>query len=351
MSAASDPGGVYTLVRNLLFRLEPERAHDLALAALRHAMPVALARQLHRRAAHAPVNLLGLAFGNRVGLAAGLDKNGDYIAALYALGFGFLELGTVTPHAQKGNPRPRLFRLPQHQALINRMGFNNLGVAHLAARVQHFRQAVPDAVIGINIGKNRDTPLAQADRDYAHCLRRVHRLASYVVVNVSSPNTPGLRDLQQTQALDALLAKLQQVRDELHAAGEERRPLLVKLSPDLNDDDIPELVEVLLSRGIDGVVATNTTAGRAGVADHPLAGQSGGLSGAPLAPLAERVLQGLHAALRGRLPIIAAGGILSAEDAARRMALGADLVQLYSGLIYRGPRLIREVAERLSRAA
>jgi len=348
VSTASDVGGWYAAARKLLFHIDPERAHRIGLTALRCALPTRLARRLHQRNAFRPVPLLGLQFDNRVGLAAGLDKDGDYIAALYGLGFGFLELGTVTPRPQPGNPTPRLFRLPQHEALINRMGFNNQGVEHLVQRLQRFRRAVPHAVVGVNIGKNRDTPLAQAGDDYAYCLRHVYSLASYIAINVSSPNTPGLRDLQQTEALDKLLAQLHDVRLELADAGGESRPLLVKLAPDLADADIPGIVDVLLGRHIDGVIATNTTATRTGVADHPLAAQIGGLSGAPLGERAEHVLQCLQVSLRKRLPVISVGGICSADDAARRVALGADLVQLYSGFIYRGPNLIRQAAQRLA---
>jgi dihydroorotate dehydrogenase len=348
VSGTDGAGGWYAAARNLLFRIEPERAHRIALTTLRCALPVGIARRLHRRNAHQPVQLLGLKFDNRVGLAAGLDKDGDYIAALYALGFGFLELGTVTPRPQAGNPTPRLFRLPQHQALINRMGFNNRGVDHLAGRLERFRRSVPGAVIGVNIGKNRDTPLAQAGDDYAYCLRRVYHLASYIAINISSPNTPGLRELQEAEALDGLLAQLNGVRRELEEARGEVRPLLVKLAPDLADADIPGIVDTLLAHRIDGVIATNTTAARDNVAEDPLAQESGGLSGAPLAGRAEHVLQCLQASLRKRLPVIAVGGICSADDATRRVSLGADLVQLYSGFIYRGPRLIREVADRLA---
>ncbi|MDH3715633.1 MAG: quinone-dependent dihydroorotate dehydrogenase, partial [Gammaproteobacteria bacterium] len=304
MSKATGASGWYAPARNLLFRVDPERAHRIALTALRCALPVGIARRLHRRNAHPPVRLLGLQFDNRVGLAAGLDKDGDYIAALYALGFGFLELGTVTPRPQTGNPMPRLFRLPRYQALINRMGFNNRGVDHLADRLERFRRDIPNAVIGVNIGKNRDTPLAQAGNDYAYCLRRVYHLASYVAINISSPNTPGLRELQETQALDKLLAQLNAERRELEEAHGEARPLLVKIAPDLADADIPGIVETLLAHRIDGVIATNTTATRDGVTDHPLAQESGGLSGAPLAHRAEHVLQCLQASLRRRLPVI-----------------------------------------------
>ncbi len=341
------PGVAFRLARSALFRLPPERAHDLTLAML-GLLPGALAGRA-RSAIAAPRRVMGLEFPNAVGLAAGLDKDGTAIAGLYALGFGFLELGTVTPRPQPGNPRPRLFRLPEAGALINRMGFNNRGVANLVRRVAAFRRHAPDAVLGINIGKNRDTPLEQAADDYLHCLREVYPQASYVTVNLSSPNTPGLRELQQGGALRNLLGALQRERERLSARHGVRRPLVVKLAPDLPDDALADIARALLEHEVDGVIATNTTAGRAGVENHPRAGEAGGLSGAPLAPLARQVLQKLQAELGGRVPLIAAGGLMGPREAAARFAAGAALVQLYTGLIYNGPGLIRAIA-RLSPA-
>ncbi len=339
---------LYDLARRLLFRLDPETAHDLTLGALRLVCRGPIARLMTARAPLAPTRVMGIDFPNPIGLAAGLDKNGDYLDALATLGFGFIEIGTVTPRPQPGNPRPRLFRLPPAQALINRMGFNNKGVDHLVRQV---RRARFRGVLGINIGKNFDTPLNRAADDYVLCLDRVYPYAHYVAVNISSPNTPGLRDLQYGETLNRLLQRLK--AEQRRLAGEQGRyvPLAVKIAPDLGEADIDLIGQALLEQGIDAVIATNTTFSRQGVAGLPQAEEAGGLSGGPLTALATQVVRRLHETLAGRLPIIAVGGILSGADARAKLAAGASLVQLYTGLIYRGPGLVREVAAALRQAA
>lgn len=337
---------MFALMRSLLFLLPPERAHDQALGALDIAAYTRLTHLLPDRV-NDPRDLMGISFPNAVGLSAGLDKDGDHIQGLTALGFGFLELGTVTPKAQPGNPAPRLFRLPEHQALINRLGFNNQGLEHLCRRVTKARPAV-DVPIGINIGKNRTTPVDQALDDYLLALDAVYSLADYVVVNLSSPNTPGLRDLQAAAQLQALIAPLKLRQAELAAASGRYVPLLVKIAPDLADDDITATIDVLLEQGIDGVTATNTTIARAAVASHRHATEAGGLSGAPLRARATEVIARIREQAGPNLPIIGVGGILSAADAVEKMQAGADLVQLYTGFIYRGPKLIRDAAQAIA---
>lgn len=287
---------------------------------------------------------MGLDFPNPVGLAAGLDKNGDYIDALAALGFGFIEVGTVTPRPQPGNPRPRLFRLPEARAIINRMGFNNNGVDYLLARV---RQARYRGVLGINIGKNADTPVERAADDYLIGLRKVYTAASYVTVNISSPNTANLRSLQEGAALTALLGRLKQEQQALAERHQKYVPLAVKIAPDLGAEAVAEMAAVIRESGIDAVIATNTTLAREAVARLPHGGETGGLSGAPLTRRATEVVSELHAVLRDTVPIIAAGGIMDGADALAKLRAGASLVQVYSGLIYRGPALVREVAAAL----
>ena len=337
----------YALLRRALFALEPERAHDLALAALDRIGPAVLARCYARQVAAVPVRALGQAFPNPVGLAAGLDKNADHIDALGALGFGFVEVGTVTPRPQHGNPRPRLFRLPQHEALINRLGFNNRGVDHLVARLEARRYR---GIVGVNIGKNRDTALEDALEDYRHCLDRVHAVADYVTVNVSSPNTPGLRTLQSGDALAALLGGLDERRRSLDAAAGRRVPLLVKIAPDLEPDAIDALAAAALAHGIDGLIATNTTADRSAVAGAPGADEQGGLSGAPLLGSSTAVLRRLRERVGDRVTLVGVGGIVDAAGARAKLDAGADLLQLYTGLIYRGPRVIRDAVEAASGA-
>ncbi len=335
----------YPALRCLLFRLDPEFAHDLSLRALRTTQQCGLSLLLAEPRVIDPVRLLGLEFPNRVGLAAGLDKNGEAIDALAALGFGFIEVGTVTPRAQSGNPRPRLFRLPAAQALINRMGFNNLGIDTFLRNVRRSRREVP---LGLNIGKNASTALEAALDDYTLCLRAVHEHADYITVNVSSPNTPGLRQLQEDQALQDLLGGLAIERDRLAQAQSRRVPMLLKVAPDLHEAQIKTLADSLPRHGIDGVIATNTTLSRHAVEGLAHAEQAGGLSGAPLREASSRVIALLRSQLGAGYPIIGVGGILDARDAVEKRRCGADLVQLYTGLIYRGPRLVRDCAQALA---
>jgi dihydroorotate dehydrogenase len=334
---------MYGLLRPLLFTLDAEQAHHLTLGSLRllrglglprvPAFPEGCARQV-----------MGVQFPTPVGLAAGLDKNGDYIDALAALGFGFLEIGTVTPRPQPGNPRPRLFRVEPAAALINRMGFNNSGVERL---VENVRRAHYRGVLGINIGKNFDTPLERAADDYARCLRAVYPHATYVTVNISSPNTAGLRALQESAALEQLLARIGAERTRLADRHGKRVPIALKIAPDLDEPQIRAIAELVQRHAIDAVIATNTTTARDGVAAFRHGGEAGGLSGAPLTAHAENVTRSLARALAGACPIIGVGGIMSSADARERLAAGAALVQLYTGLIYRGPALIRECTDAL----
>ena len=339
----------YALARPLLFSLDAETAHHLTLRAL----PVLLASGALARAAGPavddPVDVMGLRFRNRIGLAAGLDKNAARIDALGAMGFGFVEVGTVTPRAQPGNPRPRMFRLPQRQALINRLGFNNDGVDAFVDHVRRARWPLGEGhVLGLNIGKNADTPIERAVDDYLACLRKVAPHADYVTINVSSPNTRNLRQLQGGDELDGLLAALVRERDRLAtptASGAARRvPLLLKIAPDLDDAQIEAIAALLVRHGIDGVVATNTTVSRDAVAGLPHAQETGGLSGAPVREASNRVIRALRALLPAGYPIVGVGGILSGEDARAKIDAGATLVQIYTGLIYRGPALVRECA-------
>lgn len=334
----------YPYLRPLLFKLNPETAHGVTLKMLDAAAATGIGALLYPPAPAEPVEVMGLTFNNRVGLAAGMDKNGEHIDALAALGFGFVEIGTVTPRPQPGNPRPRLFRLPEHQAIINRMGFNNLGVDHLLAQV---KQARYRGTLGINIGKNFDTPIEQATEDYLIGFRKVYDAASYVTINISSPNTKNLRQLQQGDELKHLLSALKDEQFKLAEQHLRYVPLVVKIAPDLSDEEIVDIARLLVGFAIDGVIATNTTLDRDAVAGHPLAKEAGGLSGAPVKDKATRVVRGLADELAGRCPIIAAGGILSADDALEKIAAGASLVQLYSGLIYRGPQLIADCVKAL----
>jgi dihydroorotate dehydrogenase len=335
----------YRLARPLLFRLDPERAHELTLDAIARLQDSG-ARNLWARPRIAdPVTAAGLRFPNRIGLAAGLDKNGRCIDGLGAIGFGFVEVGTVTPLAQPGNPRPRIFRLPEHQALINRLGFNNGGLAAFIANVQRStRFRAGGGILGLNIGKNAATAIENAAADYLIGLDGVYPHADYVAVNISSPNTSGLRSLQGDGALAALLARLLARRTVLAHEHGRAVPIFVKIAPDLDDTQIGVIARTLKEAGVDGVIATNTTLAREAVAGHRLGAQVGGLSGAPLRVAAENVVRRLRAELGTGFPIIGVGGVMSGADAVARLAAGADLVQIYTGLIYQGPALVEECA-------
>ncbi|MFW6346509.1 MAG: quinone-dependent dihydroorotate dehydrogenase [Halomonas sp.] len=335
---------MYSLARSLLFRLDAETAHGISLSGLELAERLGLASRLGGGRVADPVEVMGLRFPNRVGLAAGLDKNADHLDALGALGFGFVEVGTVTPRPQAGNPRPRLFRLPEACAIINRMGFNNAGVDHLVEKVRASRY---DGVIGINIGKNLTTPVEQAVDDYLICLRKVHAHAHYVTVNISSPNTPGLRSLQFGEHLDQLLGTLREAGLELDRQAGRRVPLAVKIAPDMDSEEVALVARALADNGIDAVIATNTTVSREAVAGLPHAQEQGGLSGRPVFEASNAVIRELRRHLP-TMPIIGVGGIDSGESAAAKVAAGADLVQLYSGLIYRGPALVGECVRALT---
>lgn len=326
---------MYSVLRPLLFRLDAETAHHVTLRGLTAWTRAAPAAPV----AQHPARVMGLAFPNPVGLAAGLDKNGEYIDALAALGFGFIEIGTVTPRPQPGNPRPRLFRIPRAGAIINRMGFNNDGVERLVANVARARYG---GVLGINIGKNFDTPIEHAADDYLLCLRRVYPYAGYVTVNISSPNTRDLRQLQDATRLDGLLDVLKIAQRELTQRHGRYVPLAVKIAPDLDAAQIAAIAQMLIRHQIDGVIATNTTVMRNGVADLPHGNETGGLSGAPLRDAATAVVRQLGTALDGQIPIVGVGGIARGTDAVEKIAAGASLVQLYTGLVYRGPQLVRE---------
>ena len=338
----------YRLLRPLLFRLDPERAHAIVLALLDSATKLGLTRLLSASLPAVPVQVMGLRFSNPVGLAVGLDKNGDHIDGLATLGFGFIELGTVTPRAQPGNARPRLFRIPEAQALINRLGFNNFGIDRLVRNVGARRWP---GVLGINIGKNFATPIERAAEDYLACMRKAYACADYLAVNISSPNTPNLRRLQETEQLERLLAALKAEQAVLTRSHGRYVPLAVKIAPDLGREQIETIAKLLLAHGMDAAIATNTTVSRVGVEGLPQAQQVGGLSGAPLRERATEVLRRLHGALGGRIPIIGVGGILRPEDAREKLSAGASLVQLYSGLIYQGPRLVADCVRSLAAAA
>jgi len=338
---------LYALARPLLFCLDAESAHNLTLPTLRRAAALGLTGLFAKPAAD-PRTVMGINFANPVGLAAGLDKDGSYIDGLAALGFGFIEVGTVTPRAQPGNPKPRIFRLPAAQAIINRMGFNNGGVDAFVANVQasRFYQS-QQGVLGLNIGKNLDTPIERAAEDYLHCLEKVYPYASYVTVNISSPNTKNLRQLQGASELDALLSQLKDSQQRLADRHKRYVPLTLKIAPDIDAEQIKNIAEALLRHKIDGVIATNTTISRDAVTGLQHGDETGGLSGAPVFELSNRVVRTLKAELGDALPIIGVGGILSGSNAQAKMQAGAALVQLYSGLIYRGPNLIKECADAL----
>ncbi len=340
---------LYPLARRLLFAMDAETAHHVTLASMRAADALGLLGRLtgSTRVADplgSALDLMGLRFPNRVGLAAGLDKAGAAVRAFGKLGFGHVEIGTVTPRPQPGNPKPRLFRLKEHGAIINRMGFNNPGVAGLLANLERSRPGFR-GILGINIGKNSDTPNEKAVDDYLLCLEGVYGAADYVTANLSSPNTKGLRDLQNAETCRELILRLQERRESLKSAhGGKQVPIVIKIAPDLSDEAVAALAGVFGETRIDGVVTTNTTIARDAVAGHPLADEAGGLSGAPLTRKATSVLARLRSELDPAIPVIGSGGVMKAEDAQAKFEAGAALVQVYTGLVYRGPRLVREIA-------
>jgi len=331
---------MYSLFRPLFFILPPEMAHHLTLRTLDICYQLKLTKLFLGKIPHLPCTVMGLDFPNPVGLAAGMDKNGEYIDSLATLGFGFIEVGTVTPRSQPGHLPPRLFRLPAAQALINRMGFNNEGVDQLLDNVKksHF-----NGIVGINLGKNFDTPVEKAVNDYLIGLHKVYTIADYVTVNISSPNTPNLRQLQQGDELDRLLSVLKQAQQQLADQHHKYVPLVVKIAPDLSKTEVTVIAHKLLTYKIDGVIATNTTLSRQGVENLPYAKEQGGLSGAPLRGRATQVVRQLNTILQGQIPIIATGGVMSVADAQEKFQAGARLVQVYTGLIYQGPRLIKDI--------
>ena len=341
---------LYTMMRSALFALDAEDAHNLTIATLARSPVSRLVNLVSPPLPATPVRVMGIDFPNRVGLAAGLDKNGAAIDGLAAIGFGFVEIGTVTPRPQPGNAKPRLFRLAGAEAIINRMGFNNDGVERLLANVAAARFPAQGGVLGINIGKNFDTPIERAVDDYRICLEKVFAAASYVTINISSPNTKNLRDLQRDDALDALLSALKADQQRLTETHGKYTPLALKIAPDLDDTQIEAIAELLRRHRVDGVIATNTTLDRSGVAGLMHADEAGGLSGRPLFEKSTAVVSRLARALQGEVPIIAAGGILSGADARAKIAAGAELVQLYTGLIYRGPCLVTEIGRALAAA-
>ncbi len=338
---------MYGLARPFLFALDAERAHALGLITLEAAYRSGINPLLATTPQPLPTRAFGLTFANPVGLAAGMDKNGAHIDALMALGFGFIEIGTTTPRPQPGNPKPRMYRLAQQQAVINRLGFNNLGVDALVRNVERANRT--RALLGINIGKNKDTANEDAASDYLHCMERIYPLADYITINISSPNTAGLRELQEEQALRRLVGRLREAQERLGAQHGKRVPMLVKIAPDLSDSDIGAAGRVLGDLGVDGVIAGNTTISREGVEGARHADEVGGLSGAPLMARSTAVLRMLRTRLPEHIPLIGVGGILHGADAATKQAAGAALVQTYTGLIYRGPELIGECVDALRR--
>jgi len=335
----------YALAKPLLFRLDPEIAHNLTMAGLRHAHRLGLLKSFLPNVPDLPKTVMGLNFPNPVGLAAGLDKNGEAIDALAAFGFGFIEVGAVTPRPQPGNPKPRLFRLPQAEAIINRMGFNNLGVDHLLANLE---RAAFKGILGVNLGKNFDTPIEKAADDYLILLDKLYGKVSFVTVNISSPNTKNLRALQGGDELDALLAAIKDRQAALADRHGKFMPVAVKIAPDLDAGQIGDMAALFRKHRVDAVIATNTTLSREGMEQLPHGLEAGGLSGRPVREKSTRVISAFHIALAGEVPIIGAGGILRGEDAREKIEAGAELVQFYTGLIYRGPALVKECVEALS---
>lgn len=335
---------IYSLLKPLLFHFDAESTHDLTLKSLQFAEKTGLLACYPSPPASQPRQVMGLTFPNPVGLAAGLDKNGAVIDGMAKLGFGFIEVGTVTPRPQPGNPKPRLFRLPEAQGIINRFGFNNLGVDNLIANVKASRY---QGILGINIGKNFDTPIERAADDYLICMQKVYAHASYITVNISSPNTKNLRDLQSADALSSLLSRLKAEQGKLAQQHGKYVPLALKIAPDLTPEQVQEIADLLIKHQIDAVIATNTTLSRDAVKGLSHAEETGGLSGAPVRDVSTQVIRQLSQALQGQIPIIGVGGILNGADAAEKIAAGASLVQVYSGLIYQGPKLVHDIINKL----
>ena len=332
----------YKIARSLLFRLDAERAHHLTLSGLRMAQRLGIASFMRSNAPQEPVKVMGLSFPNRVGLAAGLDKSDDCIAGFGSMGFGFVEVGTITPLAQDGNPKPRLFRIREHQAIINRMGFNNPGIETALKNIQKSRKGF-DGILGINIGKNKITPNENALDDYVHCFRKSYGHADYIAVNISSPNTSGLRELQTPKFARELLSPLMDEKEKLKEETGKNVPVAVKIDPDMGNDQIKDLSDLFNELQIDAVIATNTTVSRMSISDHRLSNEKGGLSGAPLNERSNEVIAELHAELKDKIPIIGVGGINSKKDAEEKLSAGASLIQIYTGLIYQGPSLIKQL--------
>jgi dihydroorotate dehydrogenase len=330
---------MYRLLRPLLFCLPPETAHYFTLNLLRFANRCKLLKIIYPTLPNQGLKIFGLSFKNRIGIGAGLDKNGDYIDALAALGVGFIEVGAVTPQPQFGNPKPRLFRLTKYHALINRMGFNNKGIDYL---VTNLKRRKTDAIVGVNLGKNKDTPLEHAADDYNYCLTKIFPYADFATINISSPNTPDLRKLQTPQYLQELLVNIKNMRDELQKSFNKKLPLLVKIAPDLAADELRELLTIVAQVGLDGVIATNATFSRAGVTTDPVAQEVGGLSGAPIAEQSFAMLQAIHQQCPN-IPVVSIGGVDSVAEGQRRFQAGAALIQVYTGLIYEGPQLLRKL--------
>ncbi|EIT7144576.1 quinone-dependent dihydroorotate dehydrogenase [Vibrio vulnificus] len=335
---------LYRLARAGFFQLDAEKAHDLAIQNFKRFTGTPIDLLYRQQLPNRPVECMGLTFRNPVGLAAGLDKNGECIEAFDAMGFGFVEVGTVTPRAQSGNDKPRLFRLVGAEGIINRMGFNNLGVDNL---IENVKKAKYSCVLGINIGKNKDTPIEKGAEDYLICMEKVYEYAGYIAVNISSPNTPGLRTLQYGEALDELLVELKRKQAELEEKHGKYVPLALKIAPDLTDDEISQICQSLINNKIDGVIATNTTLDRTMVEGMKHAQEAGGLSGRPLQSRSTEVVRLLRKELQGNIPIIGVGGVDSYVAAKEKMLAGADLVQVYSGFIYHGPGLVRDIVKNL----
>ncbi|WP_100752331.1 quinone-dependent dihydroorotate dehydrogenase [Vibrio salilacus] len=335
---------LYRLARTGFFQLDAEKAHDLAIQNFKRLTGTPLDLLYRQQLPHRPVECMGLTFRNPVGLAAGLDKNGECIEAFDAMGFGFVEVGTVTPRPQSGNDKPRLFRLVEAEGIINRMGFNNLGVDNL---IENVKKAKYSCVLGINIGKNKDTPIEKGAEDYLICMDKVYQYADYIAVNISSPNTPGLRSLQYGEALDELLVELKAKQAELAKLHNKYVPLALKIAPDLSDDEISQICQSLIKNQIDGVIATNTTLDRSIVEGMKHANEAGGLSGRPVQLRSTEVVRRLHQELNNQVPIIGVGGVDSYVAAKEKMMAGANLVQVYSGFIYKGPGLVRDIVKNI----